>query len=247
MNILSSVLELLKSLMILREIQSISSPNFMIIIGSHIQTSFTVVISFVFSSWIINEFEEFQSFSIVATLNSRYHELNSEYEQSSCKWNFGATFHFQCFIRYFHTSGVPLKGRDTVHWQKKRQPALTFLFQHFLDRCPFDKRPKKRKKNEKSTTYLRHSSVPPRLQKTWFVAKTLRARGRCFCWSADGKTRAWQDGCGQRGHWQIPGTLQRLREIWVVLILCSNRFFPTVHGAKRFSVEDGTGSKNALN
>ena len=162
MNILSSVLELLKSLMILREIQSKSSPNFMIIIGSHIQTSFTVVIPFVFSSWIINEFEEFQSFSIVAILNSRYHELNSEYEQSSCKWNFGATFHFQCFKRYFHTSGVPLKGRDTFHWQKKRQPALSFLFQHFLDRCPFDKRPKKRKKKEKKARHTIATALFPR-------------------------------------------------------------------------------------
>ena len=141
-----------------------------------------------------------------------------------------------------HSKGV------TPSTDKKRgsQPYLSCFNISWIDAHSTNDQ-KKEKKMKKSTPYLRHSSVPARLQKTWFVAKTLRARGRCFCWSADGKTRAWQDGCGQRGHWQIPGTLQRLREIWVVLILCSNRFFPAVHGAKRFSVEDGTGSKNALN
>jgi len=58
--------------------------------------------------------------------------------------------------------------------------------------------------------FLRHISLPARLLKTLCVGKTLPARGHCLCWSADGKTQAWQDGCGQRGHWEIPGTLQRL-------------------------------------
>ena len=45
-------------LILLREIQSKTSSKFNDnYIGSHNQTSFTVVISFVFSSWIINEFE----------------------------------------------------------------------------------------------------------------------------------------------------------------------------------------------
>ena len=48
-----------KSLIILRDSQSKSSLNFMIIIlGSQMQTSFIFLISFVFSSWIINEFEK---------------------------------------------------------------------------------------------------------------------------------------------------------------------------------------------
>ena len=88
-------------------------------------------------------------------------------------------------------------------------------------------------KNDKDNTYLRDCSHPAWLSKTRYEAKTLRARGHCFCWSAVGKTQAWRDGCGQRGHWEIPGTLQRLREIRVVLILCSNRFFPTVHGVRQ--------------
>ena len=82
----------------------------------------------------------------------------------------------------------------------------------------------KKKKNGKSTTYLCDSSVPARLPKTRYVAKIFRARGHCLCWSADGKRQAWRDGCGQRGHWEIPGTLQRLEEIRVVLILGSIDF-----------------------
>jgi len=52
------LVQVLKELIILREMQSKSLPNFMIIkIINFIQTSFTVAISFVFSSWIIDEFE----------------------------------------------------------------------------------------------------------------------------------------------------------------------------------------------
>ena len=53
-------IELLKAFIIIREIQSKSSPNFMITRVTY-STSFTVVISFVLSSWVINEFEKVYS------------------------------------------------------------------------------------------------------------------------------------------------------------------------------------------
>ena len=67
------LVQVLKELRILREMQSKTSPNFMIIkIINFIQTSFTVAISFVFSSWIIDEFENNLLFSLFSKIFNLY-------------------------------------------------------------------------------------------------------------------------------------------------------------------------------
>ena len=84
---------LLKAVIILGEIQGKSSSNFMII---RIQTSFTVVISLVLSSWIINEFEK-----VISSMDRVIHLLNNSNVSWGPKGNTRGSIHEKDLSKLF--------------------------------------------------------------------------------------------------------------------------------------------------